>query len=164
MHVDIFASLRNQICPHFSLSCIFVLENSVVNLSERVDIFCKPEESHSSAARAATGNLCQKAQIAKSWKYFSANLTHRAASALGRASQPGKKDESPLQKLFCIKICELRIYIAQLCSNQLASIFGWELYVISGAADPGEHGGCGGGRGGNLLRKAWGSGNKERDK
>ena len=106
MHVDIFASLKNQICPHFSLSCIFVLENSVVNLSERVDTFCKPEESHSSAARAATGNLCQKAQIAKSWKYFSANLTYRAASALGRASQPGKKTNHRCRKLFCTKICE----------------------------------------------------------
>ena len=103
MHVDIFASLKNQIYPHFSLSCIFVLENSVVNLSERVDIFCKPEESHSSAARAATGNLCQKAQIAKSWKYFSANLTHRAASALGRASQPGKKTNHCCRNFFAQK-------------------------------------------------------------
>lgn len=72
MHFHIFANLKNQIRPHFSLSCIF-FDNSGVNFARKcwhflqiwgITFVCNK------TARAVTANLCQKAQIAKSWKYF----------------------------------------------------------------------------------------------
>ena len=72
------------------------MENSIVSLSESVDIFCQPEESHSPGGknvRVVTANLCQKVQNAKSWKYFL--QTDTAGSA-----QPGEKINC---RNFCMK-------------------------------------------------------------
>ena len=122
--------------------------NSVVSLPESVHILSKTWGitfvSATKMQGPATGNLCQKAQIAKSWKSFLQNLTQLA--------------EHIERQFFSLKKCHLRIHVE--VTENFNAIFAWQLDFISGAVDPGEHGRCGGCRGGNLLRKAWGSGNR----
>ena len=114
MHFHIFANLKNQIRPHFSLSCIF-FDNSGVNFARKcwhflqiwgITFVCNKTARAVSRSRP----MCaKKRKLQKVGNIFWKPDT--AAGALGRASQPGEKVWTAESVFFLRE--KMRIHVAR---------------------------------------------------
>ena len=143
-------NVHKCIRPHF---CNF-LSQIPLYLCQKVFTFCpKHEESHLCPQQKCKGR--PQAICAKKHKLQKVgNLFYKT----WHSWQSIMKDSFFLLKNVTWGFTSLE---TSWVTENFNSIFAWQLDFISGAVDPGEHGRCRSCRGRNLLRKVWGSGNRE---